>query len=403
MAEQIYYCESCGGIMEFDVATQALKCPNCRTVIDIENHPEDVIEHRLDISAMSKVRVEEKETVTMVCTGCGAPIEVGQNTSALHCPYCGSSYVMADKQLETIKPDGVVTFKITKQQAMDTFRKWVKGRALAPTQLKNLYQHGQFQGMYVPYWTFDADASASYTAMGGKHRRVETKDKDGNVRTETVTDWYPTSGYVQNFFDDVLVCATDRAEKGLISGIDNFDTKNMPSYSPDYMSGYMSETYSVDLETGHKKAIDYMKSGLRRMAEQDVLSRYDEVKNVFLKTNFADETYKYVYVPIYTTNYSFKGKNYTVVVNGETGAIRGEYPKSVFKIIAIIIAVILGLLLLFKALSGNASGAQSKDDVVNSQQLCYNVVEDCDYQELYSDDKVYEVTYQELYDDILVS
>lgn len=373
MAEQIYYCESCGGIMEFDVATQALKCPNCRTVVSIENHPEDIVEHSLDTAALHKVRVEEKETVTMTCTGCGAPIEVGQNTTALHCPYCGSSYVMAEKQLETITPDGVVTFKLTKQQAMDNFRKWMKGRWLAPNQLKQLYQHGQFQGMYIPYWTFDADASANYTAMGGRHRTVTYTDKEGKTQTRIETDWYPTSGHVHNFFDDVLVCAADRADKNLISSMDQFDTKNMPSYSPDYMSGYLSETYSVDLETGHKKAIDKMKNYLRGMAEQDVLSRYDEVKNVFLATTFEDETYKYVYVPVYTTNYSFKGKNYTVVVNGETGAVRGEYPKSVVKIIAIIVAIIAALALLFGLMSDSDSGYGKKDNVENPQQVCYNV------------------------------
>lgn len=373
MADEIYYCEACGGIMEFDVKTQALKCPNCDTVVQIANNSEDIVEHTLDMNAINKIRVEEKTTVTMVCSGCGAPIEVESNSTALSCPYCGSSYVIADKQAETIVPDGVVTFKITVADAKDIFRNWIKKRYLAPNALKNLYQHGKFQGMYIPYWTFDADAHAYYRAMGGRNRTETYKDSNGNTHTRTVTDWYATTGNVRRFFDDVLVCAAERNDKTLLNGIDNYDTKNMPSYSPDYLSGYGSEVYSVDLKTGHDKAIRIMSETLRSMAADDVLKRYDEVKDVRIDAHFNDETYKHVLVPVYSTNYSFKGKNYTVLINGENGAIKGEYPKSVAKIVAIIVAVAAALILIF-SLMGRDSDYYEKNDYNSSTLLC----EECD-------------------------
>lgn len=373
MADEVYYCEACGGIMEFDVKTQALKCPNCDTVVQIANNSEDIVEHTLDMNAINKIRVEEKTTVTMACSGCGAPIEVESNSTALSCPYCGSSYVIADKQAETIVPDGVVTFKITVADAKDIFRNWIKKRYLAPNALKNLYQHGKFQGMYIPYWTFDADAHAYYRAMGGRNRTETYKDSNGNTHTRTVTDWYATTGNVRRFFDDVLVCAAERNDKILLNGIDNYDTKNMPSYSPDYLSGYGSEVYSVDLKTGHDKAIRIMSETLRSMAADDVLKRYDEVKDVRIDAHFNDETYKHVLVPVYSTNYSFKGKNYTVLINGENGAIKGEYPKSVAKIVAIIVAVAAALILIF-SLMGRDSDYYEKNDYNSSTLLC----EECD-------------------------
>ncbi|MGN0512661.1 MAG: hypothetical protein ACI4GD_00185 [Lachnospiraceae bacterium] len=373
MADEIYYCEACGGIMEFDVKTQALKCPNCDTVVQIANNSEDIVEHTLDMNAINKIRVEEKTTVTMVCSGCGAPIEVESNSTALSCPYCGSSYVIADKQAETIVPDGVVTFKITVADAKDIFRNWIKKRYLAPNALKNLYQHGKFQGMYIPYWTFDADAHAYYRAMGGRNRTETYKDSNGNTHTRTVTDWYATTGNVRRFFDDVLVCASERNDKILLNGIDNYDTKNMPSYSPDYLSGYGSEVYSVDLKTGHDKAIRRMSETLRSMAADDVLKRYDAVKDVRIDAHFNNETYKHVLVPVYSTNYSFKGKNYTVLINGENGAIKGEYPKSVAKIVAIIVAAAAALILIFSLL-GRDSDYYEKNDYNSSTLLC----EECD-------------------------
>lgn len=376
MAEEIYYCQACGGVMEFDVKTQALKCPNCDTVVEIENNREDIVEHTLNMNALRKLRVEEKKTVTMNCTGCGAPIEIDKNSTALACPYCGSSYVMAEKQMETIVPDGVVTFKLTVQDVREIFRKWIHGRWLAPGELKHLYQHGKFSGMYVPYWTFDADATARYRAFGGRYRTEHYKDGEGRTHTRTVTDWYPTSGVVRHFFDDVLVCAAQRNDRSLLTGIDEYDTKHMPSYSPDYMSGYSAESYTVDLETGHKYALRDMSNELRDMASKDVLRRFDTVRDVRIDAHFDRETFKHVLVPVYSTNYSYKGRNYTVLVNGENGKIKGEYPKSTAKIIAIIAAVVAAVVIILLSIGGGDKSEAYEygiyGNVENVSVMCYD-------------------------------
>ncbi len=372
-AEESYYCQSCGGVMEFDVKSQALKCPNCDNIVEIDNR-DDVIEHHLNYGAIRKYTVAEKSTVTMQCSGCGAPIEVDKNSTALACPYCGSNYVMAQNQMETIIPDGVVTFKVTQNDAKEIFHEWVKKRYLAPGELKNLHEKGQFKGLYVPYWTFDADSVAHYRAMGGRHRTVHYRDREGKMHTRVVTDWYPTHGMVSCFFDDVLVCAAQREDTNLLNGIEFYETKVMPSYSPDYMSGYSAQSYTVDLESGHGMALRKMSDELRNMASKDVLRRFDTVRDVRIDARFDRETYKYIYVPVYSTNYSYKGKNYNVLINGENGAIKGEYPKSVFKIIAIIVAVLAVILGILMMTEGGMSMGHSYPygNVEFEQDICYN-------------------------------
>lgn len=378
MAEESYYCQSCGGVMEFDVKSQALKCPNCDNIVEIDGNREDVIEHNLNYGAIRKYTVTEKTTVTMTCSGCGAPIEVDKNSTALACTYCGSNYVMAKQQMETIIPDGVVTFKITMDQVRDIFRNWIKKRYLAPGELKNLYQDGKFKGMYVPYWTFDADAVAHYRAMGGRHRTVHYRDRDGRMHTRVVTDWFPTHGVVRMFFDDVLVCASQRNDNFLLDGIDKYNTKVMPSYSPDYMSGYSAQGYTIDLESGHGRALKKMSDELRNLASRDVLRRFDTVRDVRIEARFDHETYKYVYVPVYATNYSYKGKNYNVLINGENGNIKGEYPKSIIKIIAIIVAVVAIIIGIMMLLEGGVSYGHRYPygDIEKEQSVCYNIQND---------------------------
>lgn len=329
--------------MEFDANVQALKCPNCGTEVDIENDPTSIVEHNLDIHAMRKIKVEEKTSTSMECEGCGAHVEVDKTSTATTCPYCGSHYVLSQKQLDSIVPDGVIPFKIDKNKVESIFTNWIKGRWLAPNILKTLYQKDKIQGIYMPYWTFDANTRTHYTAMGGINHRVEYEDENGEKKVRIETRWYPTSGNINHFFDDILVSASNKLDEILLIGVQPSSTRNIVSYSPDYMSGYCAEIYTVDLKDAHNEALAKMNRRLRSKAESDVLRRYDCVRALRLNTSYSDETYKHIFVPVYSTAYTYKDKRYNVLINGETGEIRGEYPKSIAKITAIII-LILGIL-----------------------------------------------------------
>lgn len=347
MNSKIYYCENCGGIMEFDVESQSLKCPNCDTEIHILNEKERIVEHSLTRHAMQTIRAEEKTTQTMECTSCGAKIEVDSTSTAVECPYCGSSYVLAQKQEDSIVPDGVIPFQIDKNRVGELFHRWIKGRWLAPGELRHLYQKERLQGIYLPYWTFDAKADGRYTAMGGRHRTVTRKGPDGKTESKVVTDWYPTSGNIRRAFDDVLVPASRKLDEGLLRKAGVFGTGQMASYSPEYFSGYGAECYTVDLDDAHGEALRTMEHELEKMAREDVLRRFDEVRDVRVRADFRDETYKHVMMPIYTTAYTYKGKQYHVLINGQSGIVEGDYPKSPAKIAAIVAAVLAVILLVW--------------------------------------------------------
>lgn len=352
MTDNAYKCQSCGGIMLFDVETQTLKCPNCDNSDTIHNDRDSIVEHKLTIDTKRIIKAEAKSSKTVICSGCGAHMEIEGNETAAKCPYCDSSYVLAKEQESTLLPDGLVPFKLDKNEVVNTFRKWVKGRWLAPGELKNLYQHGGLKGVYIPYWTFDADADCRYTAQGGKDRREKYKDSVGNEKTRTVTDWHNTSGHIHFFFDDIQIAASKSYSGGFFRGIEPFNFGELVSYSAKYISGNISESYSIGLEEGHKSAISKMNSELKTMARRDVERRYDRSRNIVIRARFSKETYKYLLLPIYSTAYQYKNKTYNVLINGQTGKIKGEYPKSPVKIILILLAIIILIILYFVFIRG---------------------------------------------------
>lgn len=366
MSDKTYYCQNCGGVMVFDVETQALKCQNCDTQFSIENDESKIVEHAFTRGAMKKVTVQEKHSSTMQCTGCGAVVEVDKDCTATECAYCGTKYVLAEKQLDAIIPDGVVPFKVDKYKVKEIFTNWINKRWLAPNALKNLYESDKIQGMYIPYWTFDADAHAEYDAEGGNRRTVKETKSDGSVVEKTVVDWTHTHGRVFESFDDIQVKASKNMKASLLKGVEPYDTKNgLVSYSPEYLSGYSSECYTIPLEDAHKDAIRIMENELRSEASNDVRRRYDEVRNVRIYPRYDNETYKHVLIPVYATSYTYSGKNYTVLINGETGKIKGDYPKSVAKI-SIIVAIIVAIIAAIFIFSNSGDKSKDNDDVANA-------------------------------------
>ena len=347
MEAKSYQCEKWGSRMTFNASSQALQCESCGHQILIVNDASKVVEHPLTRDRLAGLRPDPgRETSTMECRGCGAKIEVDADCTATDCPYCGSVYVLAEKQEQALPPDGIIPFKVDQKQVGEIFRDWLSKRKFAPNALRTLYQSGKLTGMYLPYWTFDASASAYYTAQGGRNKTVQRRGSDGKMHTETHTEWFFTNGTVTHSFDDILVRATQHMDLALLDNVDSFGTKKAASWSPDYFAGDRAECYTKPLESGHQEARKEMEQRLNTDARQDVLRRFDAVRDLKIQPAYRNETYKYLMVPVYTTSYQYGGETYHVVINGENGAINGSYPKSPAKIILVIAAIIIIIILL---------------------------------------------------------
>ena len=160
-------------------------------------------------------------------------------------------------------------------------------------------------------------------------------------------------------------------KSSLLEGIEPYDTKNkLVSYSPQYLSGFGAECYTISLEDAHREANVIMENELRSMARQDVRRQYDEVRNVRIAPDYRAETFKHILIPVYATAYTYKNKNYTVLINGQSGKIRGDYPKSPVKI-AVILAIIIALLAGFFGIRAAMGEKKNRDTLGSSETGVY--------------------------------
>src|SRR5690242_7366701 len=89
-----------------------------------------------------------------------------------------------------------------------------------------------------------------------------------------------------------------------------------------------------------------MNEKLERMCAAQIPG--DTYRNLVIHPTYSGRTFKHILVPIWLLTYTFGAKVFQVIVNGVTGQIAGQYPKSfwkVFFLVAIIIVVLLILML----------------------------------------------------------
>ncbi|MDR2734202.1 MAG: hypothetical protein LBC99_06080 [Spirochaetota bacterium] len=345
ISTETFECENCGGLIKFSIARQKFVCASCGSENIALKSSSKVMEN-----VFSRYLEREKKTLPfegmaqVSCQRCGMEMSFDSKQIAGACPMCGSTQVAVVKQRAGIPPDGIVPFKIDKQDAQQKFREWAKSRWFAPNDFKKRYGEGDLRGMYLPFWTYDADVRSQYTGQGGK-QRITT---DRNGKTTIVTDWYPVSGVVSSSFDDVQICASDKQQN--VRGVLPFDTihKTAP-FSAAHLSGYYAEVYSVKADAAFNEAKQIMEAAMAQLARNDILRRYNSARVHSLQSQYSNITYKHVLLPLWESAFGYKGKVYHYLINGETGKVSGDRPWSVPKITAAVIVVlaILGLLFWF--------------------------------------------------------
>ena len=291
-----------------------------------------------------------EEVRTTSCPSCGALVEFDGATHATECPFCATPVVSETGSHRLIKPQALIPFVLSEPEARSAMTSWLGRLWFAPSGLVDYARKGRtMTGMYVPYWTFDADTRSRYRGQRGDYyyeTRTVTVQVNGRSeqRQQQVrhTRWSPASGQVARQFDDVLVMASTSLPQPLGDELTPWDLNALVAYKPEYLAGFRAEGYTVPLADGHAVARQRMAAVIQRDICQDIGG--DEQRVDAVETAHSNETFKHILLPIWIAAYKFNGKSYRFLVNGQTGEVQGERPWSVWKILlaCLVVAAIVG-------------------------------------------------------------
>ncbi|EDM44358.1 hypothetical protein SCB49_04995 [unidentified eubacterium SCB49] len=344
-------CVNCGAELLYAPGTKELKCEYCSYTQDIPPSIKSFEELELKPYLEQLGSQSHSEKITMLhCKNCGANQHVEENYKSLHCVYCSMPLIIEDAYKDDwILPGAVLPFQIDQKKAHLIFKKWVNGLWWAPNKLQKASLDPQHtKGLYAPFWTFDAQLKSNYTGQRGEYYYVtKTVGSGKNRRTvrERRTRWYNTSGTVNGFVDDTLIKASQQKKGVIPTEVANWDLKQLETFHTGFLSGFVTEKYTVPLIDGHLSAKNEAKDIARRWIHSDIGGDTQRIDKMDMA--LSNETFKHILLPIYISAYMYNGKRYNFFVNGQTGAISGERPYSFWKIFLFVLMclAILGVII----------------------------------------------------------
>ncbi|MFI0396186.1 TFIIB-type zinc ribbon-containing protein [Paracoccus jiaweipingae] len=396
-SEYRFPCDSCGASLRFTPGQDALGCPWCGHVQHISpgaaraparqdgggaegddrlldqpgtgralqwdaqhKAPELVeipLERGLRLDASSEIAHSIR---TLSCPNCGARMEIDGPTHATDCPFCATPVVTDTGPTRQIKPQGVLPFVLSEDQARRAMEDWLGRLWFAPSGLVAYARRGRrLTGVYSPFWTFDARTDSAYAGQRGDYY-YETVyvTREVNGRSQRVpqqvrrTRWRAVQGRVARRFNDVLVLASTALPRRLTDGLTPWDLSHLTRYDPQYLAGFTAEGYTVALSDGHGIARQEMAGVIAMDVRRDIGG--DEQRIDQIQTRHSAETFKHILLPVWMAAYKYNGKSYRFVVNGQSGQVQGERPYSAWKIALAVIAalVVLAVLMLVAQQSG---------------------------------------------------
>ena len=322
-------CPCCGGAVEFDVASQKLKCPYCDTEFDIaslqqaeESSAAASAEDSISWNSQS-TQWAEGETNGMnvyLCNSCGGEIIADQTTGATNCPYCGNQVVMKGQFSGDLRPDIVIPFKFDKKAAKEALKKHITSKKFVPKAFTDDNRLEEIKGVYVPHWLFSGDAVADMKFRG---TRIRTWSDSKNNYTQT--SYYSIFRSGSLGFDNIPVDGSSKMPDDLMESVEPFDISQGVDFHTAYLAGYLADKYDVDVDQSKGRATERAKKSTSD-AFRSTIHGFQGVMLENMSMNIANGNYKYALYPVWLLKSKWEGKEYTFAMNGQTGKMTGDIP-----------------------------------------------------------------------------
>jgi hypothetical protein len=239
------------------------------------------------------------------CTSCAHAFLVGPEALSVICPYCDSVYVVDTLQLtsrQLIPPQALIPFSITVEQATARLRHWFQKKRVTASAVPH--------GMYVPAFTFDLGGMLSWKGYSG----------EGNQR-QAVSGEFPLD------VDDMVVPAY-QPSPAFAAELQGYNLNALVPYDARYLANWPAEVYETTVADAslmaRRQALKLKRSDIETRAN----ARTPPVTITTVSSSAMMVTsYKLILLPLWLAHYQLQGRHFQVLINGQTGQVKGQYPR----------------------------------------------------------------------------
>ena len=352
-----YQCPACTGPLHYSAKSGKLECDYCGSSFDVADiealyaHKEaeaaaakQAADAKADAAAAAKAEAAQAaaqsgdagdwdtsglsrdwgaEAGTLraySCPSCGAELICDESTAATSCPYCGNPTVVPGQFSGALRPDFILPFRLTKDDAVQALRAHYKGKPFLPKSFTSANHIEQIQGVYVPFWLFDggAEGSASYRASN------TTVHRSGDYEI-TSTMHYNVLRAGSLAFEKIPVDASGKMPDDHMDSIEPFNYADLKPFSTAYLPGFLADKYDVSVEDSRERA-DKRCAGSLVSALERTVSGYTTCNETSRDIHLKRGKVHYALLPVWILNTRWEGKDFLFAMNGQTGKLVGDLP-----------------------------------------------------------------------------
>lgn len=301
------------------------------------------------------------------CSQCGASVEIPDGVRSATCAFCDSALVDDAGAEAGPVADKVVPFVIPRERAATLLREFLASRWLAPESIRKASRADELNDVLVPFYAFDAVARSTFSARIGVYwYRTETYTTRVNgrtvVRTRQVreTEWFPLEGsHVRQWFDHLVSASRGIPERDA-NALEPFDLGQALPFAPALIAGVSSERPTVP----HAEAAVVARQELANLEQRVIASTHlpgDTHSGLSSHTVSDLSEARLVLLPVWIAVVKAPTGPLRLLVNGQTGEVVGDVPRSGWKIAMLVMLVLLLLGAVASAFAGvGALGALLK-------------------------------------------
>ena len=323
-------CKKCGANLRFDPNNGNLICDKCGNLVSIKKEKNYTL-HDFDMNSITKEESINPKNFGFHCPNCGASFR--GNTYAISdiCDYCGG-HLVADLG-QNVEPDGCIPFAFDIAQAKQRFKKGLSNKWFLPNKFKKEPPENSIESVYIPAYLCNTRTVSSYS---GRIYNTDT-DKDG----KTQYHYKNISGTEAVNTDNMMVECSSKLTQATLDQIKPYVPEGIFKYKKDFLLGYTVEYFDKNLENCKALFKEITYQNIRR----NILwhYNYDGVDYLNINTQYVKSTYAKVILPAYCVNYTYKNKKYSTFMNGQTGKVGGNVPRSGAKIATFVTGILVAI------------------------------------------------------------
>ncbi len=334
-------CPRCGANIKFNPTSQKWDCEYCGSSFSLDEYNKEA--KKENTKKTSNTTKGKEEYVEYTCQNCGAQIITEPTTSATHCVYCGNTTLINSRLEGEFKPDKIIPFKSTKQDAINAYKNIVKKAWFAPKEFSDEKNIEKITGVYVPFWLFDSRSSGRIEAIA----HVTHSHRSGDYIIKNIDEYLCKREGTQDFID-VPADGSSKFADDIMEGIEPFNAEEYTNFDKAYLSGFVAEKYDQSSEKVRDRAMERIKSTFEQNLRNTIHKGISSVVSSDYRQKKGEV--EYTLLPVWMLNIKFEDKYYTFAMNGQTKKCIGNIPidkkRAVGKTIrtAIIGGLIIGII-----------------------------------------------------------